>query len=448
MKKLSLRLRLIIFFTIISCIVWSVAAVLSWKETRENIDEFFDTYQLALGRQLAAADWQNISPESQKITDKIIKNIYNSEDDDDTIGFAVFNLQGQMVFHDNENGKNFAYSPTTGMFSKENIDGDVWRIVRIPSADTKYIIAVGQELDYRDDIVSDMVEEFMLPWLIGLILLLVSIIIMISTEFLPLKKLTQKLKTRNPDDLSPLETTKIPTEILPLIEAMNYLLQQAEAMITRERSFISDSAHELRSPLTALKVQLEIAQMSEDDPQTRASALKKLELGIERSSRLVEQLLALSKIESSFAKQSNVNEVIDWKGTACQIIEEYIPEAEQKHITITSHLSNEGPAANGNPVLCALLLRNLIDNAVKYSPDNARITVYVQGGKLEVINSETKVNQDILSRLSERFFRPAGQKQAGSGLGLAIAERIARFHNCRLAFENKEEGFSVSLLPL
>ncbi len=448
MKKSSLYLRLIIFFALISCVVWAVAALVSWKETRENIDEFFDTYQLALGRQLAATDWLHISPQAQNITNKIIKNIYNADDDDEAIGFAVFNLQGQMIFHDNENGKHFSYSPVTGMFNKENIDGDDWRIVRIPSSDEKYIIAIGQEIEYRDDIASDMVEEFMLPWFIGLILLLASTIAVISTEFRPLKKLAEEIGARKADNLAPIKTENLPTEILPLIKAMNSLLQQAEIMLKRERSFISDSAHELRSPLTALKVQLEIAQMSKDDPQTLASTLKKLELGIERSSRLVEQLLAFSKIESSFAQQDYTQEVIDWSEITEQIIEEYRPEAERRDISIITNLTQEGPVNKGNLVLCALLLRNLIDNAVKYSPDNAKIFISIQDGKLKIINSETKVDESILSRLSERFFRPAGQKQTGSGLGLAIADQISRFHNCRLSFENTQEGFTVSLCSL
>lgn len=448
MKKISLRLRLIIFFVLISCIVWGGAAFLSWKETKEKVDEFFDTYQLVLGRILAAADWQSITPDTQRITNKIIKGIHNADDDDDAIGFAVFNRHGQMIFHDNENGKLFRFSKSTGMFDNENYDGDMWRVVRLPSADKKYTIAVGQEIEYRTDIVSDMAEEFMLPWLIGLILLLGLTTALITVEFNPLKKLAAQIRTKKADDLSPIGIEKLPAEILPLIDAMNKLLQQIDATLKRERSFISDSAHELRTPLTALKVQLEIIQMSEDDPQTKAAAIHKLGQGIERSARLVEQLLAFSKIESSLSQSDIGKEDINWQNIAEQIISEYAAEAAQQGINLTADISEDVPVRKGNPVLCALLLRNLVDNAVKYSPRNAAVSIKIRHKKLEVTNSGTILAADILSRLSERFFRPAGQKQPGSGLGLAIVERIAEFHNCRLLFENTPAGFRVSVLPV
>lgn len=103
--KFSLSFRLMIFFALVSGVVWGIAGYISYKETRESIDEFFDTYQMALGRQLAAADWSGVSLKTQKATDKLIKGIENADDDDDAVGFAIFSPQGEMIFHDNENGK-------------------------------------------------------------------------------------------------------------------------------------------------------------------------------------------------------------------------------------------------------------------------------------------------------------------------------------------------------
>lgn len=448
MKKLSLRLRLIIFFTGISCLIWAIAGFVSWHESRDKADEFFDTYQMVLARQLAAADWNGVSPSLQQITNHLIDNIKNAEDEDEAIGFAVFNQDGRIIFHDNENGRYFHFdNQAEGRFVDLRIDDEDWRIVFLRSADGKFMIAVGQELEYRDDIAWDMAEEFMLPWGFGLFALLTLIIIMISLEFAPLRKLAACLSARRSDDLSPLPETNLPQEILPLIRALNRQLSQVEDLLRRERSFISDSAHELRSPLTALKVQLEVVRLSADDHTARDNALQKLEAGIERSARLVEQLLALSRIESSLGEDMDAQS-LDWPQIISEIIGEYEAPAADKNISFRCRPNGIPPFENGNPVLCALLVRNLVDNAVKYSPRGAHVEITVRNEELRVINSGTSVTPDNLSRLGQRFFRPAGQKETGSGLGLSIVSRIASFYGCRVKFNSDKKGFCVSITPL
>ena len=266
MTKLSLRLRLIILFVIISGIFGAMAGVLSWQETKEKIDEFFDTYQIALARQLAAADWSKVSPRIQQATDRLLDNIADADDEDEAIGFAVFDKNGRKVFHDDQNGRDFAYTPVIGSYVEQRVDDEKWRIVWIYSADQQYVIAVGQELDYREDIAWDMAEEFVSPWIFGLAALLLMMIVVITIEFLPLNKLAREVQHRPEGDLSPLPTAGLPEEVQPLLLAMNQLLGQTENMLRRERSFIADSAHELRTPLTALKVQLEVLELSLETP--------------------------------------------------------------------------------------------------------------------------------------------------------------------------------------
>lgn len=207
--KFSLSFRLMIFFALVSGVVWGIAGYISYKETRESIDEFFDTYQMALGRQLAAADWSGVSLKTQKATDKLIKGIENADDDDDAVGFAIFSPQGEMIFHDNENGKYFTAAEAAGSFANERIgeDRDKWRMVRLKSADGKFIIAVGQELEYREDLAMDILEEFMLPWLAGFIVLLLAISGLTFIEFRPLKKLASEIESRR-RTISPRSTQK------------------------------------------------------------------------------------------------------------------------------------------------------------------------------------------------------------------------------------------------
>lgn len=446
MKKMSLRLRLIISFLIVSTCVWSAAAVISWQESRDQMDEFFDTYQLLLARQLSTADWTNLTADMQKKSNRLIENVDDDgEEEDEALGFAVFNRRGEMIFNDDENGRDFIYSPEASGFVNQKIGRkkDMWRIFWLTSADKNFTIAVGQELEFRDDAALELVEETLLPWLVGLSVLLLAVIWMVSRELRPLRRIADELSERDSDNLHPLSLSGQASEILPLIKAINTQFSRIEQMLQRERGFISDSAHELRSPLTALKVQLEVAQLADDDAAARHQALQKLNQGIDRSTRLVEQLLALSRLDSAAAAAND--EPLDWPALVNAAVNEQLPAAEEKKINIKTSTDGSAPTTCGQPLLWALLLRNLLDNAVRYSPEEAQISIELKDETLSVTNSNTVVAAEYLPRLKERFFRPAGQKSTGSGLGLSIVERIAELHRCRVALTNDDGNFRVTV---
>ncbi len=448
MKKLSLKLRLMLFFLIIAGAVWAASGVLAWLESREQTDEFFDTYQLMLARQLATADWNNIKPNTQKSVDTIIDKLEDDGDEEDeAIGLAVFDAAGNMVFHDNENGRYFRYVPASG-FVDQMIDeeDEMWRIVWVTSTDGKYIIAVGQELDFRNDIALEMIEATFIPWVCGLGVLLIAIVGLISKEFLPLKKLAQNIAGRESDNLAPIEEEGVPKEVLPLVQAMNALLAKIADMLQRERSFIADSAHELRSPLTALKVQLDVAELAGNDKSVRQKALNNLREGIERSSRLVEQMLALSKLDAAHPTENK--EDLNWGLIIGNAVEEQQSAATEKNIDINVSCGKPAFLDQGQSFLWSLLLRNLLDNAIRYSGEGATINIELNAEGLEISNNKTMLNNQYLPRLGERFFRPAGQQARGSGLGLSIVEKIAALHGCKATYSRHGDVFSVRVNPI
>lgn len=446
MKKLSLQLRLIISFLIIAGCVWLSSAILAWSESKEQIDEFFDTYQLVLARQLSTVDWQNITPSTQKRVNQIINTLHDDgEEEDEALGMAVFNTHGQMIFHDNENGKEFKYIPQASGFSQQNIGRKMkpWRIVWIKSIDNQYTIAIGQELDYRNESALELIEETTLPWGIGLIILLISCIWLIHKEFTPLKNIANCINSRTSDELSPLEFSNTPQEVKPLISAINTLFSRISNMLQKERSFIADAAHELRSPLTALNVQLDVIELAKDDPSTQQKALQNLREGLERSRHLVEQMLALSKLDNIITCQ--VEENLDWKNIIQSSIKEHSIEAQNKNIKIVPNLKDNFELKCGQTFLWSLLFRNLIDNAIRYSDNGATIKIETSTNQIQISNNKTLIDSTVLSRLGERFFRPAGNNNNGSGLGLSIVEKIISIHNCHIEYSYQHETFYVTI---
>ena len=445
MKSASLRLRLMIYFILVFATLGLASATLSWFETKDKIDEFFDTYQIALARQLASVDWADIAEDSQSRTDRIIDKLHNAEDEDEALGFAVFSRDGHKIFHDNENGKDFYYGGYIGGFITQTVDDEQWRVVWIFSADEKYIIAVGQELAYRNDVIWDTLEEFITPWLGGILLALVVMLWLISKGFRPLQKLAADVSQRPASDLSPLSADGQPSEVTPLISSFNRYLEQIDSMIRRERGFIANASHELRTPLAGLKIQLDVARLEGLPEAERQSALDNLEQGINRASHLVEQLLTLSRLETSIFQNRLSVEPVDWSSIANTLFYEYQGRILQKHIKLQSSIAPQGAIANGDPTLCALLLRNLLDNALKYSPDGAELNLIITPEQISFSNSGVTLNADDLAHLSERFYRPAGQTEQGSGLGLSIVRCIADYYGCRLHIDCANQIFKVSI---
>lgn len=281
------------------------------------------------------------------------------------------------------------------------------------SPDGKYRIVVGQEWEYREDMALAIVAGQLIPWLVALPIMLIIMMVLLGRELAPLNKLALALRMRDPDSEKPLNATGVPSEVRPLVESLNQLFARTHAMMVRERRFTSDAAHELRSPLTALKVQTEVAQLSDDDPQARKKALLQLHSGIDRATRLVDQLLTLSRLDSL----DNLQDVaeIPLEDLLQSSVMDIYHTAQQAKIDVRLTLNAHGIKRTGQPLLLSLLVRNLLDNGPGVTPE-------------------------ALARIGERFYRPPGQTATGSGLGLSIVQRIAKLHDMNVEFGNAEQG--------
>jgi len=289
----------------------------------------------------------------------------------------------------------------------------------------------------RDEIVESLGDALLWPLAAALPALALAIWLGVGSGLRPLRDLRAQLARRGVADLSPFDNSRTPREIEPLVAELNRLFGRIEAALQRERRLTADAAHELRTPLAVLSTQAQVARRASSDA-VRDEALDALVAGAGRAARLIEQMLTLARLESGQA--GGAVQRVDLRGLARAALAELAPRALEKNLDIALE---DGPAAevDGDPGLIAVLLRNLVDNAVRYTPAGGRVRVAVRApAELEVLDSGPGVPAAELPRLGERFHRLAPQGESGSGLGLSIVLRIAELHRAKVRFASGPQG--------
>ncbi|HDR1510576.1 TPA: two-component system sensor histidine kinase QseC, partial [Pasteurella multocida] len=434
LKQTSLRVRLIFTLSLTALVIWLASTAVAWFQVRKEVNDVFDAQQILLAQRLASANLHNmLIARAPHNVNKQLKKVRHY--DDDALAFAIFNHRGDLLLSDGNNGENFIFAPHSG-FSVSAIreDDDRWRIFWLPVNQGKWIIAVGQEMDYREDLINQMVFGQMWIWFASLPFLLGILVWVISRELRPLKQVNAQLMQRRPDDTSLLPSENLPTEILPLIHNLNHFFERTATMLLRERRFTSDAAHELRSPLAALRIQTEVAQMAGDDALMREQALQNLTLGIDRASQLIERLLTLSRLDN--LAELDEMEAIHWEPLIASLVSELYFSAQKRQMDLQFELIAAPPVQQGQPLLLSLMLRNLIDNALRYCPEGSTITIKLYADRIVIEDNGNGVNDADLAKLGQRFYRPAGQNEKRSGLGLSIVQRIATLHHYQFRLEN------------
>jgi two-component system sensor histidine kinase QseC len=298
----------------------------------------------------------------------------------------------------------------------------------------------------REEIVEALGDSLVWPLAAALPALVVAIWLGVGGGLRPLGELRGQLARRDAGDLSPLDDARVPAEIAPLVAELNRLFGRIEETLQRERRLTADAAHELRTPLAVLSTQAQVARRAASDA-ARDEALDALVAGAARAGRLIEQMLTLARLESG--QPQGAMRRTRLRAAAREALAELAPRALAKDLDLALE---DGPEAEiaAYPGLLGVLLRNLVDNAVRYTPAGGRVRVAVSApAQLEVRDSGPGVPAEELPRLGERFHRLA-QAEAGSGLGLSIVLRIAELHRARVHFGKAAEGglaVTVSFTP-
>jgi two-component system sensor histidine kinase QseC len=257
-------------------------------------------------------------------------------------------------------------------------------------------------------------------------------------------RVTNEISNRASTYLEPVDPENTPVEIKPLVEELNQLFIRLKLAFERNKRFAADAAHELRTPLAALKTQAQVALKAETESDRNTAMLKVLQ-GVDRSSHMVAQLLTLSRLGQEEAL-SDIKPV-DLHKLAAEIIAYLVPIALEKQIEIELAPAPEDSIVSGNDITLGILIRNIVDNAIRYTPANGEVKVQLlnQNEKIifRVTDSGPGIPAELRERVFERFFRILGASAPGSGLGLAIVSQIADLHSAQVSLGTPANGIGL-----
>jgi two-component system sensor histidine kinase QseC len=317
--------------------------------------------------------------------------------------------------------------------------GTEMRVFSIWNRPRSLHVQVAESMQARLDLVQGTLRNVLTPIVLMIIPLLMAIIFAVEYGLRFLRRLSRELMQRTPEDLSPLEQKDLPREIQPVTKALNGLFTRLKRALDNERRFTADAAHELRTPLAAIKVQAQVAMRSQQD-DTRQRALEGLVKGIDRATHLVEQLLTMARLDPEMELKVDS---IALRSLVVDVTSSLAPDAVAKGIDLTV---KEGPEikVHGQRAMLEILARNLIDNAIRYTPPSGVVTIYVvqdQGhSELIVEDSGPGLTDEQKQHVPGRFSRVSRPSGDGSGLGLSIVARIASIHKARLLLESGPDG--------
>lgn len=433
----SLRWRLLLLVSIALLLILAFASVQSYQRARHEVQELMDG-QLAKTAQLLLAKAVEGEDQLADLPARLagIRGLH-SRRNQLTLEYQVGRPDGAVLVR----SANAPATPLSGALGYANVmdRGERWRSLILESADRRYRVQVAESIPKRDREALEIAVKTVQPLVFALPLALLAIYFSIRRGLKPLDDLASEVATRSSDNLTPLAGRNIPREAQPLVAAINRVLYRLGYSLENERRFTADAAHELRTPLAAARIQAQVALLSTDADQ-RKHALTQALAGLDRATRLVEQMLRLARLDPlaqlSQPQAMNLAELVQRVAAG---VRDTAPQA-----WIALDLAEDIAPVQGDSDLLEVALRNLIDNAIRYSPAGSEIVVALQTAErhvlLSVRDNGPGVPAQELPRLIERFYRGASVCAEGSGLGLTIVSRIAELHGAVLELTNRDGG--------
>jgi two-component system sensor histidine kinase QseC len=435
----SLRRRLLIILSFSVVTAWLASAFFSYLDARNLIDEMLDT------RLVQTADMILAFVERQPLED--LDGLSLSEDGEAMIGYAVW-VDANTIGIRSSNMPIFAKPTGPGGFSDKVADNESWRVYRSERRRGR-VVEVAQRQTFRAAFAESVAAHIMHPVWFAVPLLGALIWLSVKWGLAPLQTVARNVEQRSADDLKALDPNEGPLEVRPLVAALNNLFGRIRALLDKERRFTADAAHELRTPLAAVKTHAQVAQRATQDGE-RDQAVGHVIQGADRAIRLVEQLLVQARLDHQGVLLARGR--VDLAEVAVESIKDLMSAANYKRVDLGISGWQDGSAiVTGNGDLLQLLAHNLLDNAVRYTPEGGTVTADIgrQDGRVTLSVSDTGpgIPEPRRTRVFDRFYRIEGSGEQGSGLGLSIVARIAEMHGASIDMTDgpDQSGLTVTV---
>lgn len=418
--SLSLRAHLLIALLSALLLTGIIASGATYLRARGEIDRLFD-YQLRQ-QALALRDHRFGSGMEADAEQDVVIQIWNRNGGQLYLSHRALALPRQRELG----------------FADIRSDGEDWRVYAIAVGPD--VIQVGQPLKVRRQMAAEAALRLLVPIVAVIPVFATLIWWIVGRGIKPLHRLADSLARREATSLTPLPASGLPRETLPMVEALNGLLARLRVAMETQREFTADAAHELRTPLTALKLQAQLLARAQSDRE-RTEAVEALNAGVERASHLVERLLTLARLEPEASHDTLTHIVMN--DLARQVVDEFAAAASTREIDLRL-IDSERFAIHGSYSAVRALLRNLVENAVRYTPAGGRIRVSLQRTNdhavVDVADNGPGIPPAERDRVFDRFYRVPGTTEHGSGLGLAIARRAAQMHGGEVSLREGLDG--------
>jgi two-component system sensor histidine kinase QseC len=431
MPTSSLRLRLIALVLIGMAIIWVVALAASYRYSLEEVDELFDARLAEAARALLILDLKDLkelggSPLSGGSEDDHDKD----EERQARVAFQLWSADGKQLLHTTD-APPLDFIAGAG-FRMVRADGESWHSFAEWDRRGDLQVRVFEREAGRHDLARGIVLRMVRPVLLALPVLGVMVWLAVGRGLRPIRSVSAAITVRSAANLEAIKLQRVPVELTPMLDELNRLLARLDASLRNERRFTADAAHELRTPLAAIKVQAEVALASEEEGQRRA-ALDRIVEGVNRTARLAQQLLTLARLEHDTAPETHP---VALDVLLADAVARHIADALGKDIDVRVE-AEANCFVQGDAAMLEALIGNLLDNAVRYTPERGKVIASVTDNgssiRLAVRDNGPGIPDEAKEHLFDRFYRVARDQPAGSGLGLSIVERIALLHGATKA---------------
>ena len=420
----SLRMRLLVFLLAAIVLSGAVQGVLAYQGALAEADALFDYHM----QQTALALRSGLPVDAQGNTPGLDPGDENQE-----FIVQVWTNEGLRIF---ESALDAAL-PQIAVLGFTNVQarGGTYRVFSLQTR--AQVIQVAQNMAKRREMARTLALRTLAPLAFMAPLLVLVVWWGVSRSLAPVERVRRQLAQRQADDLSPVSDAQLPDEVQPLVSELNLLFERVRRAFDAQQHFVADAAHELRSPLAALRLQLHGLQRAGDDA-ARAAAVERLGAGIDRATRLVEQLLTLARQEAS-AASSAPRDSVDLHSVAQLALADVAPAAQARTMDM-GLLESDAATVHGNAEALRMLLRNLLDNAIKYTPTGGQVELQIrrapdQSVQITVEDTGPGIALAHRARVMQRFVRETADGAPGSGLGLAIVQAIAQAHGATVALD-------------